>query len=218
MPSGLPQAIVAPVRQLDCKEDTMRTNHRTAPALTAPWLIAAAAALAALAAAAFLLNAPKTEAAGTAGTVVSTAKTSLGRILVNSRGHTLYLFARDTNGKSHCTGMCATFWPPLIASGKPRAASGVKASLLGTTRRADGRRQVTYNHHPLYTFVKDKRTGQTNGEGLNAFGAKWYAVSPAGAKVVRKVAPPAGNGIPQNNGGDHDSDNNGGPSDGDGNI
>ena len=80
---------------------------------------------------------------------------------------------------------------------------------------------MTYNHHPLYTFVKDKRKGQTNGEGLSAFGAKWYAVSPAGARVVRHATvapPPPANGIPQNNGGDHDSDNNGGPSDGDGNI
>ena len=53
--------------------------------------------------------------------------------------------------------MCATFWPPLIADGKPRVAGGAKASLLGTTKRADGRLQVTYNHHPLYTFVKDKK-------------------------------------------------------------
>jgi predicted lipoprotein with Yx(FWY)xxD motif len=215
MPGGLPQAIVASVRQLDSKENAMRTNHRTAPALTAPWLIAAAAALAAVAAAIYLLNPPKTEAAGTAGTVVSTATSHLGRILVNSRGHTLYLFGKDRNGKSACSGQCATFWPPLIASGKPRVAGGAKASLIGTTKRADGRLQVTYNHHPLYTFVKDKQKGQTNGEGLNAFGAKWYAVSPAGAKVLRQ---PVQSGIPQNNGGDHDSDNNGGPSDGDGNI
>ena len=204
----------------------MRTNHRTAPALTT-WLIAAAAALAALAAAIFVLNPPKTEAAGTAGTVVSTGSTGLGRILVNSRGHTLYLFGKDKNGKSACTGMCATFWPPLIAAGKPRVAGGAKASLLGTTKRADGRLQVTYNRHPLYTFVKDKQKGQTNGEGLTAFGGQWNAVSPAGAKVVRqakakakaKAEPkPVQSGIPQNNGGDHDADNNGGPSDGDGNI
>ena len=193
----------------------MRTNHRTAVARTAPWLIAAAAALAALAAAIFLLNPSKTEAAGTAGTVVSTANSNLGRILVNSRGHTLYLFGKDRNGKSACSGQCATFWPPLIANGKPRVAGGAKASLIGTMKRADGRRQVTYNHHPLYTFAKDKQKGQTNGEGLNAFGANWYAVSPAGAKVLRR---PAANGIPQHNGGDHDADNNGGPSDGDGNI
>jgi predicted lipoprotein with Yx(FWY)xxD motif len=219
MPGGLPQGIVARVRQLDSKEHTMRTNHRTAPALTT-WLIAAAAALTALAAAIFLLNPPKTQAAGTVSTV-STATTSLGRILVNSRGHTLYLFGKDKNGKSACAGMCATFWPPLIAAGKPRVAGGAKASLLGTTKRTDGRLQVTYNHHPLYTFVKDKQKGQTNGEGLTAFGGQWNAISPAGAKVVRqaKAKPkPVQSGIPQNNGGDHDSDNNGGPSDGDGNV
>ncbi len=220
MPGGLPQGIVDSVVQLDSKEDTMRTNHRTALALPT-WLIAAAAALAALAAAIFLLHPMKTEAAGTAGTVVSTGSTSLGQILVNSRGHTLYLFAKDKNGKSACAGMCATFWPPLIAAGKPRVAGGARASLLGTTKRADGRLQVTYNRHPVYTFVKDKQKGQTNGEGLTAFGGQWNAISPAGAKVVRqaKAQPkPVQSGIPQNNGGDHDSDNNGGPSDGDGNL
>jgi predicted lipoprotein with Yx(FWY)xxD motif len=153
------------------------------------------------------------DAAGAKGPVISTASTSLGRILVNSQGRTLYLFGRDSRGKSACSGKCASFWPPLIAAGKPRAAAGARASLLGTTRRADGRLQVTYNHHPLYRFVKDTKKGQTHGEQLNAFGGVWYAVSPAGARVVR-----VGNGIPQHNGGDHDSDNNGGPSDGDGNV
>jgi len=198
----------------------MRTNHRTAPALPT-WLIAAAAALAALAAAIFLLHPPKTEAAPAAGTVVSTGTTSLGRILVNSGGRTLYVFSRDKNDKSACAGMCAKFWPPLIASGKPRASAGARATLLGTTKRADGRMQVTYNRHPLYTFVKDTRKGQTHGEGLTAFGGQWNAVSPAGTKVgdQTKAQPkPVQSGIPQNNGGDHDSDNNGGPSDGDGNI
>ncbi|MEN3313484.1 MAG: hypothetical protein V7645_2813 [Actinomycetota bacterium] len=198
----------------------MRTNHRTAPAL-ATWLIAAAAALAALAAAIFLLHPPKTEAAGTAGTVVSTASTSLGRIVVNSGGRTLYVFSKDKNDKSACAGMCAKFWPPLIAAGKPRASAGARASLLGTTKRADGRMQVTYNRHPLYTFVKDTKKGQTHGEGLTAFGGQWNAVSPAGSRVERqaKAKPkPVQSGIPQNNGGDGDSDNNGGPSDGDGNI
>jgi predicted lipoprotein with Yx(FWY)xxD motif len=178
-------------------------------------IVGAGAALALLAAAIFLLNPPKLHAAGSSATVVSTAKTSLGRVLVNSRGHTLYLFGKDRNGKSACSGQCASFWPPLIASGKPTVLGGAKASLIGVIKRADGRRQVTYNHHPLYTFVKDVKKGQTHGEGVSAFGSKWYAVSPAGAKVLPR---PTGNGIPQNNGGDHDSDNNGGPSDGDGNI
>jgi predicted lipoprotein with Yx(FWY)xxD motif len=205
------------VKPHNTKEDTMRTNHRAAPALTAPWLIAAAAALTVLAAAIFLLNSPKSDAAGESGAVVSTTTTKLGRVLVNSRGHTLYLFSRDRSGKSTCTGKCVSFWPPLISVGKPRAVSGARASLVGTTKRADGRLQVTYNHHPLYTFVKDKQKGQTNGEGISAFGGNWDAVSPAGTKVV-KAPPPVSNGIPQHNGGDHDSDNNGGPSDGDGNI
>ena len=159
--------------------------------------------------------------ASTLATSVGASQSKFGSILVDGRGHSLYLFDRDRNGKSSCYGGCAGEWPPLIASGKPLAGAGAKASLLGTTKRADGRMQVTYDHHPLYTFVKDKRKGQTNGEGLSAFGAKWYAVSPAGARVVRHATvapPPPANGIPQNNGGDHDSDNNGGPSDGDGNI
>src|SRR6478609_1550253 len=114
--------------------------------------------------------------AGRSGTV-ATAGSTLGRILVDNRGRTLYLFAADKHGKSTCNGKCAAFWPPLIASGKPLAKSGAKASLLGTIRRADGRLQATYNHHPLYTFVKDTGKGQTSGEGVNAFGAKWWAVS-----------------------------------------
>ena len=114
---------------------------------------------------------------------VAATSSPLGRILVDGRGHTLYLFAKDKHGRSSCVGQCASFWPPLITSGKPRAAAGAKASLLGTTRRADGRLQVTYNHHPLYTFVQDTSKGQTNGEGVNAFGAEWDALSAAGAKV-----------------------------------
>lgn len=120
---------------------------------------------------------------------VSVAGTGLGRILVDGRGHTLYLFAKDTRGKSTCAGACAGFWPPLIAAGKPLAGLGVKAKLLGTTRRADGRLQVTYNHHPLYSFTKDVRKGDTNGEGLDVFGAKWYALSAAGARVQNATAP-----------------------------
>src|SRR3954454_2809832 len=192
----------------------MQTSQRSSVALRPLWPIAAAA-LATLAAGIFLLHTPTGHAARAGHTVVSTAKTGLGRVLVNSRGHTLYLFAKDRKGKSACSWQCATFWPPLTPSGKPGVACGTKASLIGTIKRADGRRQVTYNHHPLYTFVQDTAKGQTHGEGLSAFGGKWYAVSPAGAKVVRQSA---GNGIPQHNGGDHDSDNNGGPSDGDGNI
>jgi predicted lipoprotein with Yx(FWY)xxD motif len=123
--------------------------------------------------------------APSAAVKIGVASSGLGRILVDGRGRTLYLFEKDKNGRSACTGKCAAFWPPLIASGKPLATAGAKASLLGTTKRPDGRLQVTYRHHPLYTFVKDTRKGQTTGEELDAFGAEWYAVSAAGAKVVK---------------------------------
>ncbi|MDX6567077.1 MAG: hypothetical protein QOE10_2739 [Gaiellales bacterium] len=205
----------------------MQLNHQTNELLAAvrrPRMIVAAAAVAALAPAGFALDPPAAHAAQAKGAAVSTAKTSLGPIIVTSNGRTLYLFKKDRNGKSACSGQCAVFWPPLITSGTPRVTGGASASLIGTTRRADGRLQVTYNHHPLYTFVKDKKAGQTNGEGVNAFGATWDAISPAGATIDKKISsgagatPPAKNAIPQNNGGDGDSDNNGGPSDGDGNI
>ena len=119
---------------------------------------------------------------------VSLRKTKLGLMLVNSRGHTLYLFAKDRNGKSACSAICARFWPPLLSQGKPTAGRGVKASLLGRTRRGNGSLQVTYNRHPLYTYALDKRAGQTNGQGSFAFGAKWYAVSAKGTAVVKAPA------------------------------
>ena len=123
-------------------------------------------------------------ATGTSATV-ALRKTKLGMILVNSRGHTLYLFAKDRNGKSACSGSCAKFWPPSLRSGRPTAGSGVKASMLGTTKRSNGSLQLTYNKHPLYTFTLDKQAGQTKGEGMLAFGARWYAVSAKGTAVVK---------------------------------
>jgi hypothetical protein len=77
-------------------------------------------------------------------------------------------------------------WPPLIASGKMQAGIAVKARLLGRTTRRDGRRQVTYNGHPLYTFLLDARAARRTARGLDLFGAEWYAVSPAGAKVEKQ--------------------------------
>jgi predicted lipoprotein with Yx(FWY)xxD motif len=118
-----------------------------------------------------------------AGTKVGVASSTLGRILVDARGRTLYLFARDTNGRSACSGACAVYWPPLIASGKLHAVAGARASLLGTTRRADGRLQVTYRRHPLYRYAGDSQKGQTSGQGLDASGGKWWVLSPAGNKI-----------------------------------
>ena len=119
------------------------------------------------------------------GTRVSAASSSLGRIIVDGRGRTLYLFEKDKRGHSACSGACAMYWPPVITHGKPVAGQGVKTSLLGTIRRANGARQVTYAGHPLYRYLLDTKSGQTNGEGLQDFGGGWDALSPAGKKIER---------------------------------
>ena len=117
---------------------------------------------------------------------VTTARTSLGRVVANGGGRTLYLFEKDTATRSACSGTCAVYWPPLLTRGGGAAAiKGVQRSLLGTIRRPDGTRQVTYAGHPLYLFSGDARSGQTNGEGLHDFGAGWYALTPSGKKIAR---------------------------------
>jgi len=119
------------------------------------------------------------------GTTVAVAKTRIGRILVDSKGITLYDFVTDKGGVSGCYGACAALWPPLITKGKPHAGRGVRASLLGTTKRKDGKLEVTYNHHPLYYFVTDRKPGQTTGQGVNQFGGPWWVLSPAGREIHR---------------------------------
>jgi predicted lipoprotein with Yx(FWY)xxD motif len=128
------------------------------------------------------------------GAVVKIGSSKLGRILVDSHGKTLYLWAHDKSGKSTCYGQCATYWPPLTTAGRPIAQAGARSALLGTTRRADGRMQVTYNRHPLYYFVGDKRAGQTAGEGLTGFGGRWDPVSAAGMAVRKGGASGSGSG------------------------
>ena len=118
-----------------------------------------------------------------AGATVKTRHGKLGTFLVDGKGRTLYLFQKDKTTKSRCTDDCAAAWPPLLTTGKPIASGSVKKALLGTTKRADGTTQVTYNHHPLYRFVDDKKAGDTKGQAVRAFGAKWYVVAPSGKKI-----------------------------------
>jgi predicted lipoprotein with Yx(FWY)xxD motif len=125
-----------------------------------------------------------TSAAATAGSgVVSVADNpKLGKILVDSRGFTLYNFEKDKGGKSSCFDACAAAWPPLIVSGEPKAQNGAEASKLSTTDRSDGGTQVVYNGWPLYTYEGDTKPGDTTGNDLEQFGAEWYALTPAGEK------------------------------------
>jgi predicted lipoprotein with Yx(FWY)xxD motif len=181
--------------------------------------------------------------ATTAGSSLKTATIGGVTVLTNAQGFAVYSFAPDTMTKSDCTGACAAAWPPV--KGPATAGAGLTGK-LGTIERSDGSTQATYNGHPLYTFVMDTGPGTDTGNGVNAFGGLWHALTASGsaapastpsgsssqhhsappshAAVTTPAAPPAtapaqtANPIPQGNGGDHDADNNGGPSDGDGNI
>jgi predicted lipoprotein with Yx(FWY)xxD motif len=119
------------------------------------------------------------------GATVEVATSRLGRILVDSKGITLYDFVADKGTTSVCYGACAALWPPLITKGRPIAGPGVRASLLGTTKRKDGKLEVTYKGHPLYYFVTDRRRGQTTGQSLDQFGGPWWVLSPAGKEIHR---------------------------------
>jgi predicted lipoprotein with Yx(FWY)xxD motif len=116
---------------------------------------------------------------------LTTARTGLGQIIVNGQGRTLYLFEKDRHAHSACSGVCTAYWPPVLTNGKAIAIKGAKQSLIGSIARADGSRQVTYAGHPLYLFSGDTRRGQTNGEGLQDFGAGWYALTLSGKKIDR---------------------------------
>ena len=107
--------------------------------------------------------------------VLKIDQTSLGSVLTNARGFTVYWFAKDTATNSACSGACAAAWPPVL--GMPQAASGVKLTgKLGEIKRADGSMQATYDGHPLYLFAGDSEPGQANGNAVDGFGALWYAI------------------------------------------
>ena len=112
-------------------------------------------------------------------------KTSVGTILVNSRGFTLYAFTKDSRNKDACVAMsgCTAIWPMLTSAGTPVAGSGVKSSLIGTITVKGGAKQVTYNGHPLYTYASDSAAGQTEYVNALQFGGRWPAVNAAGATV-----------------------------------
>jgi len=110
--------------------------------------------------------------------------TSLGKVLVDGSGRTLYLFEKDKGPRSMCAGACASAWPPVTTTGAPTAGAGVAAAKLGTVKRT-GSEQVLYAGHPLYTYVGDGSPGQTTGQALDQFGAEWYVLGANGGKVEK---------------------------------
>jgi predicted lipoprotein with Yx(FWY)xxD motif len=157
--------------------------------LVAAFAIALAAAGVAAAAAVTHQGSSSLAAGNATAGRVALHKTKLGKVLATSSGRTLYLFTLDKHGRSACYGQCAVYWPPLMKRGGLRAAAGIKAKLLGTTKRKNGKLQVTYNRHPVYLFKLDHGAGQVSGQRQNTFGGAWYVVS-AGGKAI-KAAPPS---------------------------
>jgi predicted lipoprotein with Yx(FWY)xxD motif len=119
-----------------------------------------------------------------AAATVTVTKSSLGDILADAKGRTLYAFTNDSNGESACYDQCAQNWPALTVTGDPTAGDGTESSLLGTTTRTDGGMQVTYKGMPLYFFARDTAAGQTAGQGVSDV---WWVVAPDGSLV--KTAP-----------------------------
>jgi predicted lipoprotein with Yx(FWY)xxD motif len=124
--------------------------------------------------------------ASTKTSTIALKTTAVGKVLVGPNGRTVYLFTADKGGKSVCYGQCAKYWPPVITKGKPHAGTGIKAKLLGVTKRKNGTLQTTYNGHPLYHFLLDKKVGDIKGQGYVHFGGTWWVISAAGTKIKTK--------------------------------
>jgi len=113
--------------------------------------------------------------------IVSLRETSLGNILVDARGLTLYLFTSDKDASSTCYEGCVEYWPPLETLGKPVAGDGIDATKLGVSARTDGTTMVTFNGHPLYYFVKDSNAGDVTGQGYSNV---WYVLDASGNAIT----------------------------------
>ena len=128
------------------------------------------------------------------GDAVSAQPTSLGTILVDGRGRTVYVFANDKTNASTCTDACAAVWPAVPAPATPPTSLPGVTGALGMTTRSDGGHQLTVAGHPVYTFSRDSAPGQTNGQGVNLNGGVWTVVSPSGAPDANPT--PAGGATP----------------------
>jgi predicted lipoprotein with Yx(FWY)xxD motif len=119
---------------------------------------------------------PASSATGEAVNISLASGGDLGMILVEGKGMTVYDFHKDKGGTPMCYGACTQIWPPVLTTSAPQPGNGASASMLGTVERKDGTMQVTYAGHPLYTYLADKKPGETNGNDVTDFGAQWYAL------------------------------------------
>lgn len=128
-------------------------------------------------------SAPSSKAAGADAAVVKVGMVKQGKALVDAQGKSLYYWLKDKGTASACFDACAAAWPPLLTTGPPKAVGPAKQKLLGTTKRKDGKTQVTYKGHPVYYFAGDSAPGDTQGQESKGFGAEWYLMKPNGQKL-----------------------------------
>jgi predicted lipoprotein with Yx(FWY)xxD motif len=127
-------------------------------------------------------KAPEDAMAAKRGATVKAVDSQFGRVIADRRAEAFYLFDKEKGKRSRCYGECAVAWPPVLSKGKPRAGKGADADLLGTTRRRNGKLQVTYNGHPLYYYVDDP-PGEVLCHNVEEFGGLWLVVEPGGEAV-----------------------------------
>jgi predicted lipoprotein with Yx(FWY)xxD motif len=169
-------------------------RSRLLPLAGAPLLVAALAGCGS-SGNATAASAPPTAAAASTGRALAVRSSSLGKILVDSKGRTLYAFGHDLKNKSRCSGACASNWPPALTKAKkPKLGAGVSSAKLRVIKRPGGARQLSYAGHPLYRFSLDTASGDAQGQGVDAFGGTWHVVSPAGKPVTQAPQSQSGGG------------------------
>jgi predicted lipoprotein with Yx(FWY)xxD motif len=126
-----------------------------------------------------------------ATSAISVRQTSLGKTIVDANGRTLYLFAGDKRNMSTLSAAGQAVWPLYASTTRPASSGGAVASQIGITKAGGGTSQITYNGHPLYYYVGDHKAGDTQGQGLNQFGARWYVLGPAGTAITSAASSPA---------------------------
>jgi predicted lipoprotein with Yx(FWY)xxD motif len=117
------------------------------------------------------------------GRLIKAVGSEYGQVVSDAKGEAFYIFDKESSARSECYGACARAWPPVLTSGRPRAGKGVRGKLLGTTRRTNGKLQVTYDGQPLYYYVDDS-PGNILCQNVSEFGGLWLVVSPGGAPVT----------------------------------
>ncbi|HVQ17429.1 MAG TPA: hypothetical protein VMT27_00175 [Actinomycetes bacterium] len=127
--------------------------------------------------------AKSTPVPGTAADSIGVGTTSLGSVMVDAQGRTLYMLTSDSRNQSNCSAACLTYWPPVPAPASGQPSSPQISAKVGETNTTTGLKMLTVGGWPVYTYVSDQAAGDVTGEGIATFGGTWYAISPSGTPV-----------------------------------